>query len=105
VRVKPRLQTGAQQFLALQPSPIIPFGWYVPLAEPVRLKNRADRPAYLPFAFFYPTPIVPFGWFRDLDRPTRRLARVPEFPLLANAYFVSAPAEVVTIDKWFRPFS
>jgi hypothetical protein len=73
VRIKRGLAASNQQALGAPPLPAaVPFNWFSPLAEPIRVPQRL-RPSQQPFLALHPTPVVPFEWFEALSDPTVKL--------------------------------
>jgi hypothetical protein len=131
VRVRPALPAGEQQFLALEPAPIIAIAWHLPLTEPVRvpralsaaLQRAQIEPVYFagavpvgwhgPPPSLYrlqyqalapdPLPRVSFSWFTPLAEPIR--ARPP---VLVPAYEQQASTfdeDIIFLDRWFQWWS
>jgi hypothetical protein len=72
VRVKPGLNSAAQQTFTLPPSPTVSFSWFNNLSVPVRIKPI--NPAAYPPTYLWqpaPSPFVATGWFNWLSEPVR----------------------------------
>lgn len=73
VRFKLGLNAAQQQALTFYPTPIVSFGWFGALAEPVRQPARSPA-ALSHFQSFHPapSPFVATGWFNHLSEPVRQ---------------------------------
>lgn len=89
------------QFFAFNPLPIVSFGYFEGLSEPVRKKpgTRAERQQV---AAFFPTPVVSFGWFEELSKP-RKLSR-PTFHPHGQQWLAFEPLPRVSFG-WFETLS
>jgi len=104
VRFKIGLSAVEQQTLALFPNPIVSFGWFGNLSEPVRIKPR--NPAALsPYLFFQPapSPFVATGWYNWLSEPIRLK---PGLGVQDQSFFFyQANPTTVTPFAWYASLS
>ena len=96
VRVKPALPAGEQQFLALQPWPADPYGWFNWLAEPVRVRPALPSGEHLVLALD-PVPFVKIDWFGALAEPVRVR---PALPAPAQQFLAPDPLPRVSFGWW-----
>lgn len=92
-RFLPRLRPGLQQFLAFDPQPFVPFGWFSGLSIP-SVRTRRGLPAALQQAFAADTTVIPTSklieWFAPLSEPVRKLSGL----LAALQQFFTAPSQL-----------
>jgi hypothetical protein len=103
VRFLPGIKPSAQQFLAFDPIPIVPFGWFEPLSEPVR--SLPPMPAGAKqFSAFNPQPFVSFSWFEALSEPA--VKTLPGLSPRQQQFtaFHPAPSPFVATG-WYVPLS
>lgn len=89
------------QTLAFNPLPLVSFGYFEPLSEPVRKKPGVRTQLQQSFTFF-PTPLVSFGWFAELSKPVK-LDRVGLRPS-RQQFFTIDPFPKVSFS-WFETLS
>jgi hypothetical protein len=98
VMKKPGLNAAKHQFLAFDPNPIVPFGWFENLSEPVRIKPGI-RPELQQF-FAGDTDVIPVSrvyWFTPLSEPVR----VKPGLKAALQQFLAAPARLLPTPTSF----
>ncbi len=123
---------AAASHFGFDPTPIVPFGWAMPLSVAIRPPALPLRPAlvyvappasvveqwFMPLGeparrltmparseqfFVYAPPTVTLDWLLPLSEPVRQLLPVSAQQVLAYVGVV-AP-EVISVDKWFAPLS
>lgn len=97
-----RLQPSEQQFIALDPNPVISFGWFEPLTDPaVRVKQGLIPPNQQALTIST-QPVVPFSWFDPFTDPTVR--QRPYLPAREQIMLATSPQPFVPFS-WFDPFT
>jgi hypothetical protein len=65
-----RLGTANQPFLFFHPNPVVSFGWFESLIDPVKVPLRLRTGLNQDF-ILNPLPRVSFGWFGELSKPQK----------------------------------
>ena len=96
-----RIRPTPQQALAFSPTVIVPdLSWLVPFSVPVR--RLVPAPASQMVADTNQR--IQLGWLVPLSVPTLRKKSAPLATGFTQTFIPIAP-EVVTMDKWYAPFS
>jgi hypothetical protein len=66
---RPKLPARHQQFFAFSPLPVVSFGWFDNLSDPVRGQKLGLRAHEQQVLTLNPLPFVSFGWFEEMSKP------------------------------------
>jgi hypothetical protein len=106
VRIKPRLPEGEQQSFAFYTNPVITFGYYGWLSEPVRLKKglRTDlQQTTTADTTVIPTSKIP-NWLYPWSEPVRQKPGLKAGLQQATAPTAPIYPILSRLIQWFKPF-